>query len=128
MQGNYFLASEDDTWQGQGRHCATRQGSGYLVQPVTMTQGKGKTTAALSVTTTQGKGKAAASPDRAAVTPLPAEVTVLPVILSLQLVMSPTVQVPMLVPAPVRVSLQSRLVMPPTVTVLVLGSRQLWPT
>jgi hypothetical protein len=31
MQGNFFVASEDDTsgWQEEGRHCDTRQGQGF---------------------------------------------------------------------------------------------------
>ena len=31
MQGNLFVAREDDTsgWQEQGRHCDTRQGQGF---------------------------------------------------------------------------------------------------
>jgi hypothetical protein len=27
--GKLFVAGEDDTGQGQGHHCATRQGKGY---------------------------------------------------------------------------------------------------
>jgi hypothetical protein len=88
--------------QGKAKAAIVPQGKGKAtaVQPVTITQGKGKTAAALPVTTTQGKGKAAAAPDKSVVASLPAAARALPVTLSLQLVMSPRVPVPMQVPAP----------------------------
>jgi hypothetical protein len=63
MQGNFFVASEDE---GKAAIVPQCKGKATAVQPVIMTPGKGKTTAALPVTTTQGKGKAAAAPDKAA--------------------------------------------------------------
>ena len=105
--------------QGKGRKAAIMpqgKSKATAVQRVIMTPGKGKTTAAMPATTTQGKGKAAAAPDKAAAAPdkaavasLLAAARALPVPPSLQVVMSPTVPVPMQVPAPVlaRVSLQT---------------------
>jgi hypothetical protein len=84
--------------KGKGRKAAIMpqgKGKATAVQRVIMTPGKGKTTAAMPVTTTQGKGKAAAAPDKAAVASLLAAARALPVTPSLQVVMSPKVQVPM---------------------------------
>ncbi len=69
MQGNLFVASEDDTLQKQGSYCARRQGQGYRRAARNNDTGQGQNhrrIACEAVTTTQGNGKAAAAPDKAA--------------------------------------------------------------
>jgi hypothetical protein len=57
MQGNFFAAIEDDTGQGQGHPCATRQGQGYRSAARNNDTGQGQDHRSIACDDDKGQGQ-----------------------------------------------------------------------